>query len=205
MGKAVLISIKPKWCELIASGKKTIEIRKTKPKIATPFKCYIYCTQRTDHPRGWLGCYDHDTRRFGLISPLNIEVVSGKVIGEFICDKVHRYAIYGTNQYDKRYCEVDPSLYIHPIDYKPMCLLKEEFISYGNGIELFGWHISDLTIYDEPKELYKFNGICSKKALTDCECGSCKRLLETGIGHCPLDWIKKAPQSWQYVEELTSV
>ena len=44
MNKAVLISIQPKWCELIASGRKTIEVRKTKPKILTPFKVYIYCT-----------------------------------------------------------------------------------------------------------------------------------------------------------------
>jgi hypothetical protein len=38
---AVLISIRPKWCEKIASGEKTIEVRKTKPKLLTPFKCYI--------------------------------------------------------------------------------------------------------------------------------------------------------------------
>lgn len=42
--KSVLIAIQPKWCELIASGKKTIEVRKTAPKLQTPFKCYIYCT-----------------------------------------------------------------------------------------------------------------------------------------------------------------
>ena len=54
--KAVLISIKPKWCELIASGKKTVEVRKTRPKLKTPFKCYIYRTQ------------------------------GGGVIGEFMCD-----------------------------------------------------------------------------------------------------------------------
>ena len=40
--KAVLMSIRPKWCELIANGKKTIEVRKTRPKMETPFKCYIY-------------------------------------------------------------------------------------------------------------------------------------------------------------------
>ncbi len=49
MNKAVMISIQPKWCELIASGKKTIEVRKTKPKIDTPFKCYIYCTSSDIH------------------------------------------------------------------------------------------------------------------------------------------------------------
>ena len=46
--KAVLISIQPKWCELIASGKKTVEVRKTKPKIETPFKCYIYMTDNKE-------------------------------------------------------------------------------------------------------------------------------------------------------------
>lgn len=59
MSKAVLISIQPKWCELIANGQKTIEVRRTRPKIDTPFKCYIYCT----HP-------------------------VGKVIGEFVCDYI---------------------------------------------------------------------------------------------------------------------
>ena len=44
MSKAVLISIRPQWCEKIASGEKTIEVRKTRPKLKTPFKCYIYCT-----------------------------------------------------------------------------------------------------------------------------------------------------------------
>ncbi len=42
--KAVLISIAPKWCKLIMDGQKTVEIRKSRPKIDTPFKCYIYCT-----------------------------------------------------------------------------------------------------------------------------------------------------------------
>jgi len=46
MSKAVLISVQPRWCGLILNGKKTIEIRKTKPNIAPPFKCYIYCTNK---------------------------------------------------------------------------------------------------------------------------------------------------------------
>ena len=49
--KAVLISIKPKWCELIADGEKTIKVRKTKPKLKPPFKCYIYCCKA---PKGWI-------------------------------------------------------------------------------------------------------------------------------------------------------
>lgn len=44
MSKAVLLSIRPKWCEKIANGEKIVEVRKTRPKMNTPFKCYIYCT-----------------------------------------------------------------------------------------------------------------------------------------------------------------
>ena len=45
MSKAVLISIRPEWCEKIMTGQKTIEVRKTRPKMDPPFKCYIYCTK----------------------------------------------------------------------------------------------------------------------------------------------------------------
>lgn len=45
MSKTVMLSIRPKWCEKIASGEKTIEVRKTRPKLDMPFRCYIYCTQ----------------------------------------------------------------------------------------------------------------------------------------------------------------
>lgn len=76
--KSVLISIHPKWCELIASGKKTIEVRKTYPKLPTPFKCYIYCTQdkRLSFWRSKAYAYAYDIRD------------NGKVIGEFVCDLI---------------------------------------------------------------------------------------------------------------------
>ena len=44
MAKAVLISIRPEWVEKILSGEKTLEVRKTRPKLEAPFKVYIYCT-----------------------------------------------------------------------------------------------------------------------------------------------------------------
>lgn len=49
MSKAVMLSIRPRWVQKIANGKKTIEVRKTKPKLETPFKCYIYCTLQGLH------------------------------------------------------------------------------------------------------------------------------------------------------------
>ena len=36
--KAVLLSIRPNWCKLIWSGMKTIEVRKNRPNLKTPFK-----------------------------------------------------------------------------------------------------------------------------------------------------------------------
>lgn len=41
MDKAVLISIRPEWVGKIITGEKTVEIRKTRPKMETPFRCYI--------------------------------------------------------------------------------------------------------------------------------------------------------------------
>lgn len=70
--KAVLISIQPKWCEMIASGKKTIEVRKTRPKMETPFKVYVYMTKHK-----WI---------FKLLPFLKNRFA--KVIGEFVCDDI---------------------------------------------------------------------------------------------------------------------
>ena len=52
--KAVLISINPLWCELIGNGEKTVEVRKNRPKLKTPFKVFIYCTKaKTDGEYLW--------------------------------------------------------------------------------------------------------------------------------------------------------
>lgn len=44
MAKAVLISIRPRWTGLILSGEKTLELRRTRPNLTPPFKCYVYCS-----------------------------------------------------------------------------------------------------------------------------------------------------------------
>ena len=74
--KSVLISIQPKWCELIASGKKTVEVRKTRPNLGTPFKCYIYETKgKVERAGGEENGYHYQEGR-------------SAVIGEFVCDKI---------------------------------------------------------------------------------------------------------------------
>ena len=99
MSKAVLISIRPKWCELIANGTKTVEVRKTRPKLETPFKCYIYCTSgRPD-----LNIFLYSPERLmqdyldtGSMKSLNCPLGNGKVIGEFTCDRIYGLAHLST-------------------------------------------------------------------------------------------------------------
>ena len=137
MSKAVMISIRPKWCNLIESGKKTIEVRKTRPKIKAPFKCYIYCT-KDKHDR--FICRGGDDMPF--------DVGNGNVIGEFVCDAVIPMSI--------KYSDPNSKLALKEFPYT--CLTDKQIIDYlGNGVGGYGWHISDLKIYDQPKELREFN------------------------------------------------
>ena len=85
MNKSVLISIQPKWCELIASGKKTLEIRKTRPQHDLSFKCYIYCTKKGEA----LIKRENIRDKSGAYPGTILERVSGKVIGEFVCDSIY--------------------------------------------------------------------------------------------------------------------
>lgn len=211
MTKSVLISIRPRWIELISRGVKTIEVRKTRPKLAPPFKCYIYCTCSTDHPGGWLGCYDHDCHKFGLISPLNIEagkhfnieVVSGKVVGEFTCDKVLDVFISSS----------DPNMTGYPFPGAGMT--DREIMDYlGNGNPGYGWHITDLKIYDTPKELSEFwkwyedgadirpcqNGKHCKHEVYDYSEGCQACAIDFDGTDCPFLRVTRPPQSWSYVE-----
>ena len=148
--RSVLISVRPKWCYKIAEGKKTIEARKTKPKLETPYKCYIYCTK--DEPlyqsgdKFWCG----------------EELGNGKIIGEFICDKLVWVISH-------------PSIFaghalLHFAAIESACLTQEEAEMYSGGKDVYGWHISDLVIYDSPKTLRELG-------------------------------LKKAPQSWCYVNQ----
>ena len=169
--KSVLISIQPKWVEKIVKGEKTIEVRKTAPQ-EVPFKCYIYETQgRTETP--WV---DEDGHF--------IYKGRGQVIGEFICNNASEldYVYYWNNGYEFA-----------------TCLTYRQVAYYGKGKTLYGWHISDLKIYDNPKELSEFSRPCSYSGL----CFSCKRTSFKKDGNLLCNTkITRPPQSWMYVEDL---
>ena len=171
MMKSVLIAIRPQWVEKIANGEKTIEVRKTAPK-EVPFKCYIYETQgRTETP--WV---DEDGHF--------IYKGRGQVIGEFICNNASEldYVYYWNNGYEFA-----------------TCLTYRQVADYGKGKTLYGWHISDLKIYDTPKELSEFSRPCSYSGL----CFSCKRTSFKKDGNLLCNTkITRPPQSWMHVEDL---
>ena len=86
MSKAVLLSIRPEWCEKILSGEKTVEIRKTRPKLEPPFKCYIYCTLAGSDSL----FMDVLNRNVAAWTRGGWPEKKGRVIGEFICDDIRR-------------------------------------------------------------------------------------------------------------------
>lgn len=208
MSKAVLISIQPKWCELIASGKKTVEVRKTRPKIDTPFKCYIYCTK----PRHYYKISKHL-----LISDESLFLVNGevrmcdgfgveyedaeykhlncKVIGEFVCNCMT--ALKADNMVQAYFNNTNDT-----------CLTDEEIKKYANNGKLYYWHISDLVIYDKPRELSEFYQIGKNTAHSHYDyCAGCVH-HENPVGEYPCiecdgnrNYLYRPPQSWCYVEE----
>lgn len=131
MSKAVLISIQPKWCEKIANGEKTVEVRKSRPRLEPPFKCYIYCTKpRFPHE-------DHIT----LFDEQRCFYAGGKVIGEFVCDRI----------LDCRDVLREPTC---------LTLDDWLKYTDGHKGPVYGWHISGLQIYKKPKELSEFMKPC---------------------------------------------
>ena len=199
--KSVLISIRPKWCEKICHkiGKdenskpiyeKPIEVRKGKPS-EVPFKAYIYCTRITDKKH----CSDE----------FDVGIGKGNkhIIGEFICDKVDEYTF---SHYEAEYR-------VTHVEQEAMCLNQPELIRYGKGNLLYGWHISDLKIYDKPKELIEFRA-CNFKSMNGTDvCGNygCKYYQDSGSYMIPPSCAKngciitRPPQSYMFVEELKEV
>ena len=211
--KSVLISIQPYWVFLIIAeimgwniGKqKTVEVRKNYPKDENwDNVAKIYCSK--------------DKRSFAKIpkeyQPL-MDRFLGKVIGEFLCDKIEtieirHFTVFG---HENRYAAVgdnpDNQWLAHS------CLKYDEVAHYGKCAPLFGWHISNLVIYDNPKKLDEF---CIEDK---SPCDNRERVYQNpdynptggliyGGNYCRKthDWCKRCkvkrlnrpPQSWGYVE-----
>ena len=178
MSKCVLLSVRPQYCELIANGKKTIEVRKTRPKLETPFKCYIYQTKPKDRLITIMRDGDENYGEIYHGKPVFIKTYGNgywtgrnqKVIGEFVCDEIFQYStgnIGGqtitSEEMQRQSCLTysELSVYEYSSEAKENCVYL---------VGLYGWHISAMQIYDKPKELSEFG-------------------------------LSRAPQSWCYVGE----
>lgn len=166
--KAVLLSIRPNWCKLIWSGMKAVEVRKTRPKLETPFRVYIYCTGAGN----W-------RQRF---PKTGLQQMEGRIVGTFVCNKIDRLT-----HIDKpsRLSIMTPDLWYKPAGelLRAACLTEAEAEKYLKGGDGYGWHISDLKIYDQPRKLQAFTGLQS-----------------TRFGMQPVE-ITRPPKSWRYVED----
>lgn len=202
-----MISIKPEWVEKILNHTKTIEIRKTKPKCELPVKVYIYCTKA----KPYLYRVDDDNN-FELTNNLrpqeecfvkDYNAQNGKIVAEFTLKKTECWRpkgmLWGTTT-------------------KKTCLSLKQLIEYADTNNkpkehCFAWFISDLKIYDKPKELSDF-----RKDL-DCDDYPCNKNRDCkynyydyseGCWACGIDFdgtnciykqLTKPPKSWVYVEE----
>ena len=202
--KAILMSIKPKWCEKIFSGKMTIKVCKTAPKD-TPFKVYVYCTKErmTRVPSMYAYLHKNEPRacaEYGTIETwgeigdviVNPHLASkfvsfgmhGKVIGEFVCDRVKEYRF---SNYEARYN-------INDVDLMKTCLNHPDLIQYGKGKTLCGLHITEPKLYDKPKELEDFWSVrCTNKT------GNCEKCE---VKPACINNITRPPSSWCYVGEV---
>lgn len=182
----ILASLKPYYYYLIGERKKTIEVRKSALK---------------DLPQDIVFYMSKDEKSFAKIPKEFQEKYRkhfGKVGLAIVCDKITRYNC------DKNFDEYFIAGYIGAyMPLKEMCLTNKDLIEYGKGRPLYGWHISDLKIYDKPKELSEFYRPCSYSGI----CYSCNRFRPNGTPNDePNDFcdgeITRPPQSYMYVKEL---
>lgn len=191
--KSVLFSVRPEWCWKIATGEKTIEVRKTVPKLPTPYKGYLYCTlQKRRKDARNLPISRGEMLRDITINGMKCmsKYANGKVWAEFVCDADMPLLVS---------CS-DPTAMVTHYEVPGTCLSDVEIMEYlGNGVEGHGLHISQLTIYEKPRELSEFRRVC----VNDLYCESCAMFNNhTDVcGNAALV-LKRAPQSWCYVEEL---
>ena len=197
---SVLISIRPNWTPLIREMKKKWEIRKTKPKLKPPFKCFIY---ETLGKKKW-DVLEIPEDQGGGVFDIRIHEGCGKVIGEFICDRIVEvgYSPYNHGEY---VCEVENIHEESCVGFEAMF----DYIADGYG---YAWHIADLIIYQKARDLKEF---ASPEWFRDCEkqCPDLERM------RCPVrdsrkadkmcGWCRKggkplarAPQSWGYCTEV---
>lgn len=171
--KAILKSIKPYYLYCIIAGKKRVECDKRRPvDKGWNRKVMLYCSK--------------DMKSFRRIPkvfrPLIIPYI-GKVVCEFICDRIYKIKDSGWQYL------IENDIALTNRIARESCLLYDDLRRYLGTKDGYGWHISDLKIYEQPKELSDF-------VPANNNCGAC------GLYPCGEVLLKRPPQDWQYVKEV---
>lgn len=195
---SILISIKPEWAAKILNGEKTIEIRKTAPKRELPIDVYIYCAKSNKRRWHLQERHDHSTDEtlghsttyyaYTEVGEVMTPRLDGKIVAKFTLDKIDEVRV------DEHMLRDSAWEYV----LSGSRLSREELRAYAGGFHpyygvVYAWHISDLEIFDKPKDLSEFKYEKKKVRLTKKYHWKTERL--------GLVSVKKAPKSWQYVEE----
>ena len=192
--KAILMSIHPEWCERIFNKTKTIEVRKTRPKLTPPFKVYVYMTATKERFPLWEYVTAYQDSKGDIVNG------SQKVIGEFVCNKITELP-----------CETTQPNWLK----EKTCLSDSQYMNYLGHKNGYGWHITEPKLFDTPKKLSDFRKPCVDKYEY---CQGCKHGLitipqdeeEYALYHSGyyeffdtvcLNTVSRPPQSWCYVEE----
>lgn len=197
--KAIIQAYSPEEIEKIARGEQTVKVCKTAPKD-TPFKVYMYCIKDGMDVYGNAKRYVIDTLHIlnenaakAFEETTGLLKWNGKVVGEYVCDKVIKYDYQTITcaKYEVNGADVKEQLRYNA----GACLNSEEMYSLSNGKDLRGLHIPAVKFYDKPKELGEFRKPCPygvSKCMYDDrpKCYDCDRT------------ITHPPRGWQYVEAL---
>lgn len=218
--KSIMTAVSPYLCEKIASGACKILAKKSAPK-EVPFKDYIYATKATKRSHSgiilmgdellWLsnGEVVMDAGFKFWVDGDECQCLNERIIGEFICNEVEEFHEWELSPQGKFADFERERLEKFLTD---ACLSEEEVVRYRENLPyykpLYGWHISDLKIYDKPKELSEF-----RKPLDSVYCSYYRDYCEEGcVGFGSTDYVcndywewekglTRPPRSWQYVEE----
>lgn len=203
--KAILLSIRPEWCNFIIRGQKTLEVRRTRPKLETPFKVYVYCTKAPQHLITiFKDCEEIEGGEIHHGKPVfvkcdkylpdSIRDKTQMIIGEFTCDDIDRItpltsSIPGNLEERILGSRLTPQQVEAYAGWKGRRLIDCR--------DAYCWHISNFKLYKEPVRLKDFWGIqpCNGK------CRTCRR-MDVKTGECKGEnlGIDRPPQSWYYVE-----
>lgn len=176
--KSILMSIQPKWIAKILNGEKTIEVRRKFPKDYVGW-VYIYCTKGReclfDYPNKGKIYYELDFKKDNKYN----YYLNGKVVARFWCDKVEETFFQQEESFNN---EIEKTL-------KSSCLTYDELWNYVENNTFYKIHISQLEIFDEPKELSEFKQPRDSYGKVNWNTNEYYSMELT-----------KSPQSWQYIE-----